>query len=153
VKKRKIIFVCTANVCRSVTAEGLFKELVRRDAQISQDGFEVRSAGTHALDRSEAGDQTLTVLRERGLDMSRHRAQTINQPLIDWSDLVLCMEKAHLDYLRLSFQATPGKLFLLTEYCGLQGDILDPSSKPTAVFRECATQLENLLGTLLSNTK
>ena len=134
-------------------AEGIFKELVRRDAEINQDGFEVRSAGTHALDRSEAGDQTLTVLRERGLDMSRHRAQTISQPLIDWSDLVLCMEKAHLDYLRLSFQATQGKLFLLTEYCGLQGDILDPSSKSTAVFRECATQLEDLLGTLLSNIK
>jgi protein-tyrosine-phosphatase len=153
VKKRKIIFVCAANVCRSVMAEGLFKELVHQDVEINSDGFEVGSAGTYALNGSEAGDQTLEVLRERGLDMSRHRSQAVSPRLIDWADLVLCMEKAHLDYLRLTFPAAPGKLFLLTEYCGLQGDIVDPSSRPTAAFRECAAQLEGLLNTLLNVVK
>ena len=44
--KNKILFVCMGNICRSPTAEGAFRSIVKNNNEL--DNFEIDSAGTHA---------------------------------------------------------------------------------------------------------
>lgn len=148
-KQERILFICTANVCRSPMAEALCKDIIKKDGKSGGNPIEVRSAGISNINGADASDQALLVLRERGIDMSRHKSRVIDQDFIDWADLVLCMEAEQLNNLRHSFPADYPKLHLLSEYCGSEGDISDPSGKPTGAYEECARQLEFLLTTLM----
>jgi len=129
-------------------AEYLLRDFLAKNG-VAGYSIAVRSAGTNDASGSDASDQALNVMRERGVDMSRHKARHINVEIVDWADLILCMERDHLDNLRQRFPEANGKLHLLTEYCGCSGDIIDPSGKPTSAFEECAGRLEILVATLL----
>jgi protein-tyrosine-phosphatase len=152
-KHGKILFVCTANICRSPMAEALFKDIINKDSETAGNSFEVRSAGISNTNGSDASDQALLIMREKGIDMSRHKSRMINRDIVEWADLVFCMEAEQLKSLQQSFPDARDKLHLLTEYCGSSGDITDPSGQPTRDFEACAGQLEDLLGTLLEKMK
>jgi protein-tyrosine-phosphatase len=144
---RSILFVCAANVCRSPMAEGLFKNLIKNNG-FTPGSISVRSAGIGNTHGSEASDQAIMVMREKGLDISRHRARTINSDIVNESDLILCMSQEQVSALKQSYAEAQDKFHLLTEFCGSQGDIDDPSGRPTRVYESCAAQLEELLKVL-----
>ena len=142
----KILFVCSANRCRSPMAEAMFKQMVK-DIQVPGEKIEVKSAGTFFRnDGAPAMEHAVTVMNEHGLDISSHRAQTINDNLIDWADLILTMTTKHKEYIETNFVNSRRKVQLLTEYAGAQGDIFDPVMSGIEVYRECVIQLEYLLG-------
>ncbi len=143
-KYKSILFVCAANICRSPMAEYLLKDLLRKDGATGN-SIMVRSAGIGNTHGSDASDQAIQVLHERGLDISRHKARTINWEIVNGCDLVLCMSKDQESGLKQSFPEAQGKFHLITEFCGSQGDIEDPSGRPTRAFEECANRLEELL--------
>ena len=149
----RILFVCAANICRSPMAEALFKDMVKNDGEIAWNCLEARSAGISNTRGSDASDQALLVMRERGIDMSRHRSRPVDRDILEWADVVLCMEAGHLHTLQQSFPDLANKLYLLAEYCGGSGDIADPSGRPTSAFEACAGQLEGLLADLLGKIK
>ena len=151
-KYQNILFVCAANICRSPMAEGLLKNLVKNDG-FASGPVSVRSAGIGNTHGSEASDQAIQVMREKGLDISRHRARTINWEIINGSDLILCMSQDQVSALRQSYAEAQDKFYLLTEFCGSQGDIDDPSGRPTRVYESCANQLEDLLKVLAEKIK
>ena len=151
-KHNKILFVCAANICRSPMAEYLLRDSLRKDGATGH-SVVVRSAGTNDATGSDASDQALNVMRERGVDMSRHKARHISSEIVDWADLILCMERGHLDNLQGLFPDANGKLHLLTEYCSSSGDIIDPSGKSTRAFEECAERLDSLIAALLEKMK
>lgn len=66
----KILFVCTGNTCRSPMAEAIAKS-------IAWSGIEVSSAGIHALEGDKASEQAIAVMAEKGIDLSKHRAERI----------------------------------------------------------------------------
>ena len=68
VKKKKIIFICTGNACRSQIAEGLMRNL-------ASDKFEVYSAGSHPIKVHPAA---ITVMKEIGIDISYHTSDPIS---------------------------------------------------------------------------
>ena len=85
----KILFICTANVCRSPLAEGYSKHLLGND---SHSGIEVGSAGVLAHSGSSAFDCAVEVARLSGFDLAPHKARRITIEMAHDSDLILCME-------------------------------------------------------------
>ncbi len=148
-KPNKILFVCVANVCRSPMAEWIMKDIIRRDGESDHNRTQVRSAGISAQDGCDASDQALMVMRARGIDISRHRARMVNSEILEWADLVLCMNQEQVVALKQSFPESQNKIHLLTQYCGDGGDIDDPSGKHTSVYEECANRLDSLIAALL----
>ncbi|MFY8130724.1 MAG: low molecular weight phosphotyrosine protein phosphatase, partial [Burkholderiaceae bacterium] len=70
----KILFVCMGNICRSPTAEGIFRTMVR-DASIEH-LVKIDSAGTHAFHVGEAPDpRAQAAAKKRGIDISMLRAR------------------------------------------------------------------------------
>lgn len=90
----KILFVCTGNICRSPTAHGVFRDLVRREGLA--DKIQVESAGTHAYHVGEPPDRrSVQAAKLRGVDLSDLRARQIIKSDYDDFDLLLAMDRGH----------------------------------------------------------
>ena len=91
----KVLFVCTGNICRSPTAEGVFRKLVI-DAGIGDKIF-VDSAGTGAWHVDQAPDRrSQEAARKRGIDLSAQRARQVTTDDFKNFDYVLAMDTANL---------------------------------------------------------
>ena len=94
-----MLFVCTGNICRSPTAEGVFRALVERA------GLEGRircdSAGTHGYHVGEAPDlRTQVSARRRGYELGALRARQVAPQDFEEFDLILAMDRANMAALR-----------------------------------------------------
>lgn len=91
----KILFVCLGNICRSPTAEAVFRALAARDAP--ELTVEVDSAGTAAYHVGAAPDpRTIQAARRRGYEMSPLRARVIDARDFEYYDLILAMDSENL---------------------------------------------------------
>ncbi|WP_252181349.1 low molecular weight protein-tyrosine-phosphatase [Azospirillum sp. B4] len=98
-RKIAILFVCTGNICRSPTAEGVMRRRLAMDGL--SDRVTVASAGTHGYHVGEAPDiRAVEAARYRGVDLSALRARRVDAEDIQRYDLVLAMDRDHLDFLR-----------------------------------------------------
>lgn len=113
---RRVLFVCTGNICRSPTAEGVFRKLVA-DAGLA-DRITADSAGTHAYHVGEPPDRrTQLAARTRGYDLSDLRARRVARDDFHSFDLVLAMDREHYDILAGIAPASAGhKLRLMMEF-------------------------------------
>lgn len=97
--KQSVLFVCLGNICRSPTADGVFRKMVS-DAGL-EDLIVVDSAGTGAWHVGEAPDKRATqTARKRGYDLSPLRARQFNPNDFDIFDYVLAMDYSNLEDLR-----------------------------------------------------
>jgi len=95
----KVLFVCTGNICRSPTAEGVFRTLIDRRG-LSGD-IQTDSAGTHAYHVGEPPDsRSIAAAARRGFDLEPLRARVVGTEDFDRFDLILAMDRGHLDLLR-----------------------------------------------------
>ena len=91
----KILFVCLGNICRSPTAEIVFRAVAQRDAPDLV--LEIDSAGTAAYHVGELPDQrTRQAAARRGYDMSALRARTVEAEDFEHFDLILAMDRENL---------------------------------------------------------
>ena len=91
----KVLFVCLGNICRSPTADGIFREIVLRE-KLDQKIL-VDSAGTGDWHIGKAPDaRTIAAARQRGYDLSVLRARQVNAKDFSDFDYVLAMDKANL---------------------------------------------------------
>ncbi|OHC70591.1 MAG: phosphotyrosine protein phosphatase [Rhodocyclales bacterium RIFCSPLOWO2_02_FULL_63_24] len=112
----KILFVCTGNICRSPTAEGVARGLAHKLNAAHL--FEFDSAGTHGYHVGDPPDpRTIAAARRRGYDLSSLRARRVTEFDFIRFDLLLAMDGEHLEFLR---RACPRphlhKLGLLLDY-------------------------------------
>ncbi len=93
-----VLFVCTANICRSPTALGVFNRLAH---QAGLEGVLAESAGTHAI-RVGLPTYPLAVeaAKARGYDLTRHIARQVRSEDFDRFDLILAMDRSNFDNLR-----------------------------------------------------
>ncbi len=116
-KAISVLFVCMGNICRSPTAEGLFRDHVSR-AELD---FEIRidSAGTHAYHVGEPPDPRATrAARKRGIDISHQRARAVEAGDFHSFNYILAMDSANLERLsQLQPVDSSAELNLLLNYC------------------------------------
>lgn len=90
----RLLCVCTGNICRSPTAEGVLRHLAQ---QRGVTWLEVDSAGTHDYHVGEPPDpRTLRAARARGYDLSTLRARQICRDDFRRFDWILAMDRGHL---------------------------------------------------------
>ena len=97
-EKVRVLFVCMGNICRSPTAEGVFRHLVTQ--KNLQSRIETDSAGTHAYHVGEQPDRRAQLAaKQRGLDLSDLRARRVM--LVDYEsfDYILAMDNDNYNIL------------------------------------------------------
>ncbi|MDR3410227.1 MAG: low molecular weight phosphotyrosine protein phosphatase [Formivibrio sp.] len=94
-KKLSVLFVCTGNICRSPTADGVLRQLIH-SAQL--DGkVAVDSAGTLDYHIGEPPDcRAMQHAKHRGYDLSTLRARAVDPQDFQRHDLILAMDRSHL---------------------------------------------------------
>jgi len=113
---KRVLFVCTGNICRSPTAEGVFRKLVA-DAGLA-DLIEADSAGTHGYHVGEAPDRrSRAAAAARGYDLAGLRARQIARDDFHHFDLIIALDRDHHEILsRLAPPSTGHKLCMLMEF-------------------------------------
>lgn len=97
--RRKVLFVCTGNICRSPTAEGVARGLAQKMGV--EQLFEFDSAGTHGYHVGEPPDpRTVAAALRRGYDLAPLRARRVTEFDFTRFDCVLAMDREHLDLLQ-----------------------------------------------------
>jgi protein-tyrosine-phosphatase len=140
---RSVLFVCSANQLRSPLAEALFKDLVRRKGHA--DAWRIGSAGVWALEGSPAALSAISAAAARGLNLSTHVARRLTRELIEQSDLVLVMEREHLEAIHEEWPALDDRVHLLSRMVGETGEVEDPIGLPSERVRALVADLERLL--------
>jgi len=141
---QRVLFVCLGNICRSPTAEAVFRELLRREA--AGLAVEVDSAGTHGYHAGEPPDaRAVAAAARRGIDMSDLRARMLEAADFERFDLVLAMDEQNYRRLqRLAPAACRHRVRLFLEYAPDLGrrDVPDPYYGGDTGFEEVLDLVE-----------
>ncbi len=90
-----VLFVCLGNICRSPSAEGVFRSLVEKSGL--EDSIRIDSCGTGHWHIGKAPDSRATqAARKRGIDISNLRARQFVAEDLDGFDYVVVMDQQNL---------------------------------------------------------
>ncbi len=131
----KLLLVCVGNICRSPMAEAMLQHELKDKTDVS-----VTSAGLGALAGHSASRHAVTLMEERGLDISGHKARQLTPDMISDCDLILVMEKGHRRAIDSVEPAARGKIYRLLEW--RDKDIPDPYGEPRKSFEEALDLIE-----------
>lgn len=138
-----VLFVCTANICRSPMAAALLLAHAEKHGQPT--AFRVESAGTWGIEGQPASTNTQRVLSQRGLSLEGHHARTVTQDLLTGASVIIVMTRDHKHALAAEFPSIRQKLHLMSELAGLEYDISDPYGGPLEGFELCANDMAALI--------
>lgn len=112
----RVLFVCLGNICRSPTAEGVFRKQVT-EAELT-DRIEIDSAGTHAYHVDTPPDaRAQQAARRRGIDLSGLRGRQATARDIEQFDYVLAMDREnHENLLEICPDGLEHKIRLFMEF-------------------------------------
>ena len=124
----KVLFVCMGNICRSPTAEGVFRKLVD-DAGLA-DRIQIDSCGTGDWHVGKAPDsRAIAASRKRGIDISSLRARQVVVEDLATFDYVVAMDQDNLSRLQAMRPHSDGKtpaLFLSYARDSTESEVPDP---------------------------
>lgn len=117
-KKVSVLFVCMGNICRSPTAEGMFRKHVE-DAGLS-DRIRIESAGTHAYHVGAPPDhRSQAAAARRGVRLAHIRARRISEADFENFDYIFAMDKDNLgELLELAPEQHREKVTLFLDFAG-----------------------------------
>ena len=128
-----ILVVCTGNICRSPIGE----YILRRELPNKK----IDSAGTGALVGKNADPKAIKIAAEHGIYLKEHKVQQFTPSIGHQYDLILVMEKAHLEQIAHIAPELRGKTMLFGHWIG-QKDIPDPYLKSEEAFSSVYTIIE-----------
>ncbi len=146
-----VMFVCTANICRSPIAEKLFAKMIREQKlSLTTDSSGLLEGG-HMISLS-----SMQLLMEHGmLEAQEHVSKTITADMVSSSWLILTMEERQRDHLRQQHPQAARKILTLNEITGFDGDITDPYGSNMDFYKETyriiAERLDILVKRILNN--
>ena len=142
----KIVFVCTANICRSPMAEGMFRQII--EAGGLEESIFCLSFGIAAKEGKRPVKNAVLACREIGVDISGHRARNLsNIKDLEIFDAFVVMTGTHA-YVLKQAGVPEEKLYLLGEE-----EIQDPYGGDLETFRQCRDQIRLQLQILLQRLR
>lgn len=140
-QKCNVLFVCTANMCRSPMAEGVLKFLTIKEG-LSH--ISVTSSGIAAQEGFPATEKAMAITMEMGIDLSLHGSKPLTKELIEWADYILVMESKHKEEILYRFPETKDKVNLLKKFYPAypeETEIADPIGKSIYHYRLCLNEI------------
>ena len=142
---KSVLFVCTANMCRSPMAEALFEAVVRERGEPAE--WRIESAGVGATEGQPATGNTQVVAAERGMNLGSHRSKLATRASLRPFSLVLVMDEGHRQQIREAAPEHAGRVYLLSEMVGEGFAIQDPVGSDIDHYRVMADQIDGILRT------
>lgn len=149
----RVLFVCTGNICRSPTAEGVFRKLVA-DAGLAH-AIETASAGTQGYHAGEPPDsRSQAAAKRRGYDLAKQRARRVTLDDFERYDLLVAMDDGHYEALhRMAPEGTRHKVKMMLAYARRTSlrEVPDPYYGGPDGFEEVLDLLEDAAAGLLES--
>ncbi len=143
------------NICRSPTAEAVFREYVQRAGLAAK--IEIDSAGTHDYHLGEAPDlRTQRAAQQRGFDMSYLRGRQVGAADFSRFDYVLAMDEANLAILNQivpTNSTTRAELFLHYAHHHVEREVPDPYYGGADGFERVLDMVEDAAAGLLQSIR
>jgi len=141
----KILFVCTGNICRSPTAEGVMRYYL--ESKALGDRVFIDSAGTTGFHAGEAPDmRSVAIARKRGVMIEGLRARKVEVGDFDAFDFIFALDNEHLQHLRRMCPAgAKAEVALFLEYAGVEraSEVPDPYYGETHHFEYVLDLIES----------
>ncbi len=151
----RVLFVCMGNICRSPTAEGVFRKLLAERAP--ELDVEIDSAGTHGYHAGAPPDpRACRAAERRGVDLKRLRARRVTDADFERFELVLAMDEQNLQFL---LEACPaeyrGRIRLFMEFAPHleRRDVPDPYYGGSSGFEHVLDLVEEAAAGLLEHLR
>ena len=110
-----VLFVCMGNICRSPTAEGYFRHIIKEAGLTEQ--IKTDSAGTHAYHiGSPPDDRAQAAASKRGIDLSSLRGRKVESHDFDKFDYVLAMDSSNHSDLEFVAGGGADNLFMFLKF-------------------------------------
>ncbi len=121
-------------------AEGLWRHMTKNSAQ-----FQALSAGVSAVQGQRASPHAVDVLRDVGVDISRHRSQPVSAEIVRSADIILAMTSGHAEALAYLYPEAAKKTFLIREFDAAAReddlDVMDPIGMGRSTYANCRDTL------------
>lgn len=128
-----ILVVCTGNICRSPIAERLLRNYLPAK--------KIDSAGVRALVGYEADETACLISERKGVSLTGHSGKKFSASLASKYDLILVMEKEHIEAISEIAPEARGKTMLLGYWLGRK-EIPDPYRKSYEAFESVYENIE-----------
>jgi protein-tyrosine phosphatase len=149
------LFVCLGNICRSPTAEGVFRATVERAGLLEH--ITIDSAGTHAYHIGEPPDaRAQAAARRRGIDLSSLRGRRATRVDIERFDYVLAMdEENYQNLMGICPPGLEGRVRLFMEFAPDRPEraVPDPYFGGDAGFERVLDMIEEAAAGLLAHLR
>ena len=141
---KSILFVCKGNICRSPFAEHL--------ASNRWPHAMIGSAGLHVSNPMPAPAHAIQAAKQYGLDLEKHRSQSISEAMIEKYDMIVAMEAWQLIEVKSRFRGHRHKIHLLASFGGNGSgqergyaayNIADPYGGSFAEFDRCFERISH----------
>lgn len=130
---RSVLVVCMGNICRSPVGAALLR---RR-----QGNLHIESAGIQALVGRPADPVTSALVERYGVTLEEHRARQLTVDLCRHNDLILVMEKQHVEHITRLAPEVRGKTMLLGHWLQ-RAEIADPYKKSASFYEFVYGQMD-----------
>jgi glycine hydroxymethyltransferase len=141
---KTILFVCTGNICRSPMAEGLMRQRLRGDRDVT-----VISAGLSASYGQHASENAVRALQELGIDIKGHFSQPVTEDLVRMADAIFVMTPGHQRSLLSLYPSAASKTFLMREFeeglSDFEREIPDPIGLSYFTYLDCRDAIQSAI--------
>lgn len=147
---KKIIFVCTGNICRSAMAHHYMQKRVKELGV--QNDYLIDSCGIYATTGDRSTNNAIIVMQKYGVLLGNHRATNIYDVNLSDYDLIICMTLQHKQAIEYIFPEVKEKLYTLKEYVNQDAsdmDTKDPWGYGLDEYERCSEEIVYYVDKLL----
>ncbi|MDD2376588.1 MAG: low molecular weight protein arginine phosphatase [Clostridia bacterium] len=147
---KSIMFICTGNICRSPMAHAYMQKKLY-DLK-KENEYMISSCGTNAIQGQCATDNAIEVMKKYDIDLTRHRATSLEYSNILDYDLILVLTDNHKRQILQVYPSLNDNIFTLKEYVNNKEkykDIDDPWGLDINVYKATAKNIVENINKLL----